>query len=68
MPLCELSKLRCTKLCLYMLIILVFALGILKRIGILIACILTWFLGVFAGKWMFGYKASYEEYYHASST
>jgi mannose-6-phosphate isomerase-like protein (cupin superfamily) len=68
MPLCEPSKLRCTELCLYMLIILVVALRIPKRMEIPIAYALTWFLGVFVGKWMFGYKASYEEYYHESST
>ncbi|RDW70962.1 hypothetical protein BP6252_07525 [Coleophoma cylindrospora] len=43
------------------------ALGVPQRIGIPIAYGLTWFLGVFVGKWMLGYKASYEEYYHEGS-
>jgi hypothetical protein len=47
--------------------ILVVALGVPKSIGIPIAYGLTWLLGVFYGKWMLGYKASYEEYYHESS-
>jgi hypothetical protein len=46
--------------------LLVVALGVPKRIGILLAYVLTWFLGVFVGKWMLGYKASYEGYYHES--
>jgi hypothetical protein len=49
------------------LIILVVALGVPKIIGIPIAYGLTWVLGVFVGKWILGYKASYEEYYHESS-
>lgn len=32
-------------------------------IGRPLACALTWFLGVFLGKWMMGYEGSYEEYY-----
>jgi hypothetical protein len=48
------------------LIALVVAIGVPKRIGIPIAYGLTWFLGVFVGKWMLGYKVSYEEYYHES--
>jgi hypothetical protein len=49
------------------LIALVVALGVPKIIGIPIAYGLTWVLGVFVGKWMLGYKASYKEYYHESS-
>jgi len=43
------------------------ALGVPKVVGIPFAYVLTWFLGVFVGKWMLGYKESYEEYYHESS-
>jgi hypothetical protein len=49
------------------LINLVIVLGVPKTIGIPIAYGLTWFLGVFVGKWMLGYKAGYEEYYHERS-
>lgn len=28
---------------------------------------LTWFVGVFIGSWMLGYKVSYEEYYYEAS-
>ena len=38
-----------------------------KAVGIPIAYALTWVLGVFVGKWILGYKASYEEYYHKGS-
>jgi len=46
---------------------LVVALSVPKIIGIPISYGLTWVMGVFVGKWMLGYKASYEEYYHESS-
>jgi hypothetical protein len=36
-------------------------------IGNALALALTWVIGVFVGKWMLGYKASYEEYYHEAS-
>jgi len=45
----------------------VVALGVPKIIGGPLSAALTWFLGVFIGKWMLGYKGSYEEYYHESS-
>jgi hypothetical protein len=45
----------------------VVALGVPKVIGGPISTGLTWFLGVFIGKWMLGYKATYEEYYHERS-
>lgn len=45
----------------------ILVLGLPKSIGIPIAYALTWFLGVFIGKWMLGYKGSYEEYYHEGS-
>jgi hypothetical protein len=35
-----------------------------RVIGVPISCALTWFLGLFLGKWMMGYQGSYEEYYH----
>jgi hypothetical protein len=46
---------------------IVVALRMPKIIGIPLAYALTWFLGVFVGKWMLGYEVSYEEYYHESS-
>jgi hypothetical protein len=67
MPICEPSKLHRSTSCLCVLILLMVALNIPKTIGIPIAYGLTWFMGVFVGKWMLGYKASYEEYYHESS-
>ena len=36
-------------------------------IGGPLAVLLTWFVGVFLGRWMFGYRGSYEEYYHEAS-
>lgn len=45
----------------------VVVLGVPKTIGIPLAYMLTWVMGVFVGKWMLGYKGSYEEYYHESS-
>jgi len=38
-----------------------------KLIGIPLSTMLTWFLGVFLGKWIFGYQGSYKEYYHDNS-
>jgi mannose-6-phosphate isomerase-like protein (cupin superfamily) len=68
MPICEPSKLPRFNLVFFgRLFVLVVALGIPKVIGIPIAYGLTWLLGVFVGKWMLGYKASYDEYYHESS-
>ncbi|KAL3421778.1 cupin [Phlyctema vagabunda] len=43
------------------------ALKIPKSIGVPAAVCLTWFLGVFIGNWMLGYKSTYEEYYHKGS-
>ena len=43
---------------------LVVALRVPKAIGIPASTALTWFLGVFVGKWMLGYQASYDEYFH----
>jgi len=34
-----------------------------KVIGVPLSVGLTWFLGVFCGKWVMGYQGSYEEYY-----
>jgi hypothetical protein len=45
----------------------VVALNVPKVIGGPISKGLTWFLGVFVGKWLLGYKPTYEEYYHESS-
>lgn len=28
---------------------------------------LTWFVGVFIGSWMLGYKGNYKEYYHKAA-
>ena len=49
-------------------VVIVVALGLPNWIGIPISYALTWVLGVFVGKWMLGYKPSYDEYYHESST
>jgi len=39
-------------------------LGVPKFIGGPVSFALTWFLGVFVGKWLLGYQGSYDEYYH----
>jgi hypothetical protein len=40
------------------------ALGLPKWIGNPFSSFLTWFLGVFIGQWLLGYKGSYDEYFH----
>lgn len=48
-------------------VLLAAALGLPHWIGNPLSTFLTWFLGVFIGQWMLGYKGSYDEYYHESS-
>jgi hypothetical protein len=46
---------------------LVVILNVPHVIGDPLSTALTWFLGVFIGRWLLGYKASYEEYSHENS-